>query len=96
MIETRVKALIKEKGLLQKTLAKKAGFTERQMSRLLHGLKPISDNDVLTIANALGVTPNDLYETADFVKEQSRQAVIKVVCGDKTVYESPPVNLDLL
>ncbi len=65
MVEQKVKALIQSKGLLQKTVAEMAGYPERTFSRMLNGHTPIRDADVWKIAQALGLTPNELYGIAD-------------------------------
>ncbi len=65
MAETDVckytRKIIQDKGLKQKSVAIKAGYTDQQFSNLLNGRKFFSAYDVLRIANALEVTPNDLF-----------------------------------
>lgn len=95
MIETRVKALIKDKGLLQKTVAETAGYSERTFSRMLNSHTPIRDADVWKIAQALGVTPNELYESANH-KENSRQVKIQFVIGDKVIGETAAADIKAL
>lgn len=56
-----IKRIIDSKGLKQKSVAIKAGYTEQQFSNLLNGRKIFSAYDVLRIANALDVMPNDLF-----------------------------------
>lgn len=56
-----IKQIINSKGLKQKSVAIKAGYTEQQFSNLLNGRKVFKVDDVLRIANALEVTPNDLF-----------------------------------
>lgn len=53
--------IIQDKGLKQKSVAIKAGYTDQQFSNLLNGRKIFSAYDVLRIAAALEVTPNDLF-----------------------------------
>ena len=60
-IAENTKKIIEEKGLKQKSVAEKAGYTMQQFSRMMNGRNQISWHDVLRIANVLGVTPNDLY-----------------------------------
>lgn len=55
------KEIIQDKGLKQKSVAVKAGYTDQQLSNLLNGRKIFSAYDILRIANALEVTPNDLF-----------------------------------
>lgn len=58
------KEIIQDKGLKQKSVAVKAGYTDQQLSNLLTGRKIFSAYDILRIANALEVTPNDLFGIA--------------------------------
>ncbi len=61
LIIQNTKAILESRGLKQKTFAQKAGYSEQQLSRKLAGHSPITWEDVLKIANALELTPNDLY-----------------------------------
>ena len=56
-----IRKIICDKGLKHKAVAGKAGYSEQQFSDMLHGRKNIQDIDVLRIANALNVTPNELF-----------------------------------
>lgn len=60
-IATNTKRIIADKGLKQRAVAAKAGFSEKQFSALMNGRKIIKDVDVMAIANALETTPNDLF-----------------------------------
>ncbi len=53
--------LIREKGLKNKTVATRAGYSEKQFSRIMTGAKPMRSEDILRISQALGVTPNELF-----------------------------------
>ena len=55
------KKIIKSKGLKQKYVAKRANFSECQFSDLLNGRKKIDDSVVISLCNALEVTPNELF-----------------------------------
>lgn len=61
IIAENTRNIIKEKGLKNKAVAERAGYTEQKFSRILNGQKIIESNDILKIANALDVTPNDLF-----------------------------------
>lgn len=54
-------AIIKNKGLKKKSVAEKAGYSKQQFSNLLNGRKTFKEADILRIATALEVTPNDLF-----------------------------------
>lgn len=60
MVAEMTKKIIKEKGLKHKYVAEQAGYTEKKFSYLLNGGGTIREQDILKIAFALGVTPNDL------------------------------------
>lgn len=53
--------IMNDKGLKQKSVAEKAGYSQQQFSNLLTGRKFFGANDVLRIAMALKVTPNELF-----------------------------------
>lgn len=61
MVAENTKRIISERGLKQKHVASEAGYKYKTFSNLLNGRKTITDEDILKIAKALGVTPNDLY-----------------------------------
>ena len=61
MLCENVKAIIKQKGLKQKTVAHEAGFTEQQFSDLLNGRKIFTAEHILPITKALKVSPNELF-----------------------------------
>lgn len=67
MVQTSVakntKRIIEHRGLKQKAIAERAGFSIQQFNALLNGRKIIKDVDIIAIANALDVTPNDLFAT---------------------------------
>lgn len=60
-ITKNIESLIADKGLKKKSVASKAGYTKQQFSNLMNGRKIIKPDDVVRIANALEVTPNDLF-----------------------------------
>lgn len=61
VIAENTRRIIADKGLKQKVVAAKAGFSEKQFSALMNNRRIIKDLDVIAIANALNVTPNDLF-----------------------------------
>lgn len=62
IIGENVKAILQERGLKQRPVAKKAGYSEQTFNNMLNGRKVITDVDVLNLATALEVTPNELFE----------------------------------
>ena len=61
IVATNVRKILDARGLKQKVVAQKAGYTEQQFSNLLCGRKTIETQDVIKISVALDVTPNELY-----------------------------------
>ena len=61
LIAANTKRIIADKGLKQRAVAAKAGFSEKQFSALMTGRKIIKDTDVMAIAVALGTTPNERF-----------------------------------
>lgn len=60
-IAENTRRIIARKGLKNKAVAARAGLSEKQLSALLNHRRIIRDTDVAALANALEVTPNDLF-----------------------------------
>ena len=58
---TGMKVIIAEKGLKQGRVAQKAGFTPQEFSDMLNGRRLIKACEIPRIAEALGVSVNDVY-----------------------------------
>ena len=56
-----IKRVIDEKCLSKGAIGRKAGYDIKKFSNMLNGRKIINDVDVIKIANALEVEPNELY-----------------------------------
>ncbi len=67
-----IRAIIHKKGLKQCAVARKAGFNPNIFSSMLTERKVITAEHIPNIANALGVSVNELYET----EQQARKEVI--------------------
>lgn len=61
IVAENAKRIIKQKCLSQGAIAKKADYNGKVFSNMLNGRKIITDLDVIKIANALEVEPNELY-----------------------------------
>lgn len=61
-IAENAKKIIKEKGYKQKAIAERAGYDAQKFNNMLNGRKIIIADDILPIANALGVEPNELFQ----------------------------------
>ena len=65
VIAENVRKIIDRKGLKHRAVATKAGFSDKQFSAILTRRRVIKDIDVAAIANALEVTPNELFGIAE-------------------------------
>lgn len=61
LVVNNIKRIMGEKGLKQKFVAEKSGFTEQQFSDLLSDRKRFDVDYVMPICRALSVSPNDLF-----------------------------------
>ena len=57
-----IKRIIADRGLIQAAVARRAGFTPQQLTCMLHGRKIIRAIDLFRIADALGVTAQEVYD----------------------------------
>lgn len=60
-----IKHIIAEKGLIQKKVAFRSGFTEQQLSDMLNNRKIIKAIDLFSLADALGVTAQEIYNAGE-------------------------------
>lgn len=60
-VADNIRLIIKRKGLKNCAVANKAGFSINQFSALLNKRRIIRDVDIIAIANALEVSPNELF-----------------------------------
>lgn len=65
IVAINVRKILESRGLKQKAVATKAGYTANEISGLLTGRRSIRTSDVVRIARALCVTPNELYGFSD-------------------------------
>lgn len=61
IVAINAQRIIKEKGLIQKSVAKKMNLTENQLTSIFKGRKIITTSIVLKFCEVLDVSPNDLY-----------------------------------
>lgn len=61
-VAENVKKIIRDKCLMQGAIAKKAGYDGKVFSNMLNGRKLVTDVDVARIANALEVSPGELFD----------------------------------
>lgn len=60
-VPENIRKIIKEKGLKKVTVAKQAGLTKQQFSDMITNRRIIKVSEVNQIANALGVTIEELF-----------------------------------
>lgn len=63
-IADNTRRIIAERGLKNRAVAERAGFSEKQFSAILNKRRVVRDIDVIAIAQALDVTPNELLTWA--------------------------------
>ncbi len=68
-VAENITRIMKEKGLKQVYVAKRAGFRKQQLNDMLNGRRIIKSCDALAISEALEVSINDLYATSDDIYE---------------------------
>ncbi len=59
-VNLRLRQLIHERGIKQKTLALRCGMKYQDLSRAVNGRRPIYAHELWPIASALGVSVNAL------------------------------------
>lgn len=72
-VAENIRRIISSKGLKNGAVAARAGFSDKQFSALLCKRRIIRDVDVIAIANALEVTPNELFGYARPSVDNSQQ-----------------------
>lgn len=63
VVAFNIERIIKEKGLLKKGVAERAGFTSQELSDMLNNRKIIRADMVPSFCAALGVEPNELFKS---------------------------------
>ncbi len=61
LVVCNIKRIMLEKGLKQKYVAEKSGFTEQEFSNMMNGRKKIDISYVKNICFALNIEANDLF-----------------------------------
>lgn len=63
IVASNIRAIIREKGFLQKFVANRAGYSKQAFNNMLTGRRVIRADDIPRIANALGCSISELYES---------------------------------
>lgn len=61
-VADKIYIIIQEKNYKQSAIAIAAGYNPKTFNNLLKGRKKINASDIIPICNALGVTPNELFD----------------------------------
>lgn len=61
IVAKNTRRIIEERGLKKVAIAERAGLSAQQFSAILNNRKLVKDTDIIAIANALCVTPNELF-----------------------------------
>lgn len=61
-VAENIRRIIKQKGLVQKAVASRAGFTATQFADMMHGRKTLKADYIPRIAEAIGVPVGELFE----------------------------------
>ena len=61
IVAGNVKRIMNDRGLKQYSVAKQSGIAEKTFSNMLNGRKIVSEMDIIRMAGALGVEPNELF-----------------------------------
>ena len=77
MIGRNIKRALERQGKTQRELAEVIGSTEASMSRYIHGDRVPKATTLVKIANALGVTPDQLLSDKDNPYERLRLRISK-------------------
>ena len=65
VLPANILRIIDDRGLKQGFIAERAGYSKQQFSSMVNGRRIIKPCDALAIANALGVSMNDLYASTN-------------------------------
>lgn len=67
-----IRILMSERGLIQKSVALRAGYTPQQFSDMLNDRKTIKATDIVPISKALGVSVQEIYDAgANFMPQEA-------------------------
>lgn len=71
-IAAGIRFLMSERGLIQKSVAMRAGYTPQQFSDMLNDRKTIKAADVLPISKAIGVSVQEIYDAGSrFIPQEA-------------------------
>ena len=66
-----IRSLINERGMIQRVVAERAGYTSQQFSDMLNDRKTIKAIDIVPISKALGVSVQEVYDAGSALLESA-------------------------
>lgn len=66
-----IRNLINERGMIQRVVAERAGYTSQQFSDMLNDRKTIKAIDIVPISKALGVSVQEVYDAGSALLEST-------------------------
>jgi transcriptional regulator with XRE-family HTH domain len=71
-IAAGIQLIISERGLIQRAVAERAGYSQQQFSDMMNDRKTIKATDIVPISKALGVSVQEIYDTgARFMNKEA-------------------------
>lgn len=71
-IAAGIQHIMSERGLIQRAVAQRAGYTQQQFSDMMNDRKTIKATDIVPISRALGVTIQEVYDAgAKFMTQEA-------------------------
>ena len=61
-IAAGIQHIMNERGLIQRAVAQRAGYTQQQFSDMMNDRKTIKATDIVPISRALGVSIQEVYD----------------------------------
>lgn len=72
-IAAGIQYIMAERGLIQRAVAERAGYTQQQFSDMMNDRKTIKATDIVPISKALGVSIQEVYDAG--ARFMNREAV---------------------
>lgn len=61
-LATKIRKILEQRGFSQTAIARKAGYSRQDLSYMLNGRKIIKVCDIVKIAKAMQISPEDLFK----------------------------------
>ena len=84
-IAAGIRSLMSERGLIQKAVAFRAGYTQQQFNDMLNDRKTIKATDIVPISRAIGVSEETLLLIEDYIDGKTEVPVAERDAIGRTV-----------